>query len=138
MPPAIPITVTDDLERSRLTVFFRLLLALLPLLWVAVWSLAVFPVAFVGWVLALIEGRLARPIHDFLAAYVRYTVHVSAYLYLIADRFPGFLPKPPGEYPVDVEIPPPGPQNRWTVGFRLLLALPALIVSAALGGGVGG
>ena len=54
-----------------------------------------------------------------------------AYLLLIADPFPGFGGQP--GYPIDLEIDPPQPQNRWTVAFRLILAIPAFIVSGILG-----
>ena len=50
--------------------------------------------------------------------------------------YPGFPGKP--GYPVDVEIDPPAPQGRWGAGFRLVLAIPALLLSSALGGGVSG
>ena len=45
--PALPIriVVTDDLERSRVTVFFRLLLAIPHLVVVALWGIAAFAVA---------------------------------------------------------------------------------------------
>jgi hypothetical protein len=39
-----------------------------------------------------------------------------------------------GSYPVDVELDGPEPQGRWGVLTRLLLAIPALVVSSALGG----
>ena len=98
------ITVDDDLRRSRLTVFFRLLLAIPHLIWLAAlddrgrrrrrssagWS---------RWCAA----RLPDGLHDFLAAYVRYATHVGAYLALAANPYPGFTGAP--GYPVDVEIP---------------------------------
>ena len=52
-------------------------------------------------------------------------------------RFPGFLGKP-GSYPIEVEFAPPEPQNRWKTGFRLVLAIPALILNTALSGGSSG
>ena len=75
---------------------------------------------------------LPRGLHDFLAAYVRYATHLSAYLALAANPFPM------GEtgYPVDVEIPGPQPQARWKVALRLLLAIPALILAAVVGWGL--
>ena len=36
-------------------------------------------------------------------------------------------------YPIDLEVDPPRPQNRWTVAFRLILAIPAFIVSGIMG-----
>ena len=131
----IRLVVGDDLGRSRLAVFFRLLLALPHAVWLTLWTMAVWLVAFPAWLVALFDGRLPRVFHDFLAAYVRYGVHVAAYVFLAANPFPGFTGRP--GYDVDVEIDPPTAQGRWSVAFRLVLALPALLLTSALIGGGG-
>jgi hypothetical protein len=82
-------------------------------------------------VATLVNGKSPEGLHNFLATYVRYQTHVYAYVLLIADPFPGFGGKP--GYPIDLEIDPPQSQNRWTVGFRVILAIPAFIVSGILG-----
>ena len=74
--------------------------------------------------------------HNFLARYLRYATHLAAYLALAANPYPGFTGHP--GYPVDITIPERQPQSRWTVGFRLFLALPALVLAAVLGSGFGG
>src|SRR5262245_4760597 len=125
------IVVTDDLRRWRLTVFFRLLLAIPHLLWLAIWSIGAFVVGFVAWLAVLIERRVPRGIHDFLAGYIRYATHVGAYVGLAASPYPGFRGAP--GYPVDVEIDPPAEQSRLGGLFRLILAVPALILAAVLG-----
>jgi hypothetical protein len=56
---------------------------------------------------------------------------VRAYLLLIADPFPGFTGKL-GSYPIDLEVDPSQPQNRLTVFFRLILAIPAHILANIL------
>ena len=132
----VRITVDDDLRRSRLTVFFRLLLAIPHFFWLALWTFAVIIIGFIGWVIALVRGRLPDGLHDFLAMYVRYTTHLGAYLALTANPYPGFTGSP--GYPVDVQIPPPQTQSRKTIAIRLLLALPTLILATTLGSGVGG
>jgi hypothetical protein len=136
-PPAetlerpIRLHVDDDLRRSRLTVFFRLLLALPHIVWLLLWSIAAFFAAIVAWFAALFGGRTPEGLHRFLAAFVRYQTHVSAYLVLVANPFPAFDGSP-GRYPVDVEIAPRERQNRWITGFRLPLAVPAFVVAGAL------
>ena len=57
--PSLPIriVVTDDLERSRVTVFFRLLLAIPHLVVVALWGIAAFAVSIVLWLALLFEGQ---------------------------------------------------------------------------------
>ena len=137
-PMALPkhtveLELTDDLSRPRLLVFFRLLLALPHLVWLSLWTAAALLAAVAGWLVAPFPGRLPLPLHRFLAAYVRYTTHVTAFLYLIGGPFPGFVGAA-GSYPVDVHIDPPGRQSRWGLVFRGFLALPALFVASVYGG----
>jgi hypothetical protein len=123
---------TDDLRRSRLTVFFRLLMAIPHIVWLLLWTVAALVAAIANWFVTLVMGRPAGPLARFLSAYIRQSAHVSAFLYLVANPFPGFVGAS-GSYPVDVDIAPTGRQNRWITGFRILLALPALLLSSALG-----
>ena len=135
-PHPIRMVVGDDLERSRLTVFFRLLLAIPHIIWLILWSIAVFFVAILSWFIVLFTARLPEGLHGFSAAYVRYGTHVYGFLLLAANPFPGFTGTE-GTYPVDLEIDPPAPQSRWKTAFRLLLAFPAFLIATALVGGWG-
>lgn len=126
----VRLTVADDLRRSRLTVFFRALLAIPFLVWLGVWAIGAFFVAFVNWVATLVEGKSPEPLHDFLSRFVRYATHVYAFLNLAAEPYPDFNSRL--VYPIDVEIDPPARQSRWSVGFRLLLAVPALLLASTL------
>jgi hypothetical protein len=130
----IRLSVDDDLRRSRLTVFFRLLLAIPHLLWLALWGSLAVTVAIASSIATVITGRSPDVFHDFIASFVRYATHVMAYVLLAANPFPGFTGKP-GSYPIDLEIDGPRRQNRWVTGFRLVLALPALLLAGALLGG---
>jgi uncharacterized protein DUF4389 len=137
VPPSHPIRllVTDDLRRSRLTVFFRLLLAIPHLLWLGLWSMIAFVIVVISWFATLIKGRSPDGLHDFLAGYLRYGTHIEAYLLLAANPYPPFFVGTARPYDVDLEIDPPAPQNRWKTAFRLVLAIPAFIVAGALLGG---
>jgi hypothetical protein len=126
----VHLIVSDDMERSRLTVFFRLLLAIPHLIWLSLWGVVAGVAVIVNWFATLFAGKSPEGLHNFLAAYIRYAIHVGAYLFLAANPFPDFTGKP--GYPVDVEIAPPQPQNRWKVGFRIVLAIPALMIAGAL------
>ena len=128
------LVVADDLGRSRLTVFFRLLLAIPHFFWLFVWTFAVIVAAFFGWLIALVTERLPDGLHRFFVAYVRYVVHLGAYLSLAANPYPSFNAQP---YPVDVELPAPERQPRWKIALRLVLALPALLLAATLASGLG-
>jgi hypothetical protein len=126
----IRLSVTDDLQRNRLTVFFRLLLAIPHLFWVALWGVIVLLAWIVAWFATLFMGRMPEGLHQFMGGFLRYVTHVRAYMFLLADPFPGFGGK--AGYPIDLEVAPPEPQNRLTVFFRGILAIPALFVSNIL------
>jgi hypothetical protein len=130
----VRLVVRDDLERSRLTVFFRLLLAIPVLVWVFLRGIAAFVVGFVNWLAVVIQGEVPDSLHGFVASYVQYATQVSAYVFLAANPYPWFRVQ--ADYPVDVEIDPPVRQGRWGGLFRLVLAFPALLLAAALGGGL--
>ena len=117
----IGLIVTDDLRRSRLTVFFRLLLVIPHYIWLEIWGIALVVTVPVSWLVALFTGRVPKGLHDFDAAYVRYATRVSAYFFQLANPWP----------PVLVGRSLPGRRahrraretERWlTVFFRLILA----------------
>ena len=113
----IGLIVDDDLKRSRLTVFFRLLLAIPLAIWLAIWGIAVYVAVLIAWFVALFTGRLPEGLHEFIARYLRALTHLSAYLLLLADPWPPFGGAP-GAYPVDLRVDPAASQSRLTVFFR--------------------
>jgi hypothetical protein len=121
------------LERSRITVFFRILLAIPHFVWLTLWGIALFLATIANWLVTLFRGRSPAGLHGFAASYLRYSLHVSAFLYLAENPFPGFTGAP-GTYPLEVEFAGPERQNRWKTGFRLILAFPALLLTGAMGG----
>jgi Domain of unknown function (DUF4389) len=127
---AVALTLAEARRRSRLTVFFRLLLAFPHLVWLTLWGLLALPVLLVAWLMTLVRGELPQQLHVFLARYLRCGGQVSAFLGLVSNPFPGFAGTP-GSYPAEVAIAEPRRQGRWTVGFRLLLAVPAWLLASA-------
>ena len=130
-PRPVRLGVDDDLRRSRLTVFFRGLLYLPQLVWLILWGIAAVVALIVSWFATLAMGRTPSALHRFLAAYVQYIVHVTAYVTIVANPFPGFTGTP-GTYPVEVEIDGPERQHRLKTLFRLFLAFPAFVIEATL------
>ena len=86
----------------------------------------------VAWVATLVTGRTPAGLHTFLASYLRYMTHVTAYITLLSDPYPTFSGAP--GYPVDVEIAAPEPQSRLVTFFRYLLVIPAALLMYVLGG----
>jgi 2-(1,2-epoxy-1,2-dihydrophenyl)acetyl-CoA isomerase len=128
----ISIEDNDDRKRWRLTTFLRLVLALPHIYLVEYWGLVALVVGIVNWFIALVRGRTPDAVHDWLARYVRYATHVSAYVFLLSDPYPKFRGWP-GTYPVDLRVDPPAVQSRWKIGFRLPLAIPAIVFAYVLG-----
>ena len=128
------IVVDDDLRRSRVTVFFRLVLFVPHLVWLVLWTIAAVLASIANWFATLATGRPPEALYRFLAAYVRYSTHVGAFVLLAANPFPGFTGAA-GSYPVDVEVAPRERQHRLKTLFRIVLAIPALILVAAIRSG---
>jgi hypothetical protein len=139
-PHPVRVVVTDDLHRSRLTVLFRVFLAIPHYLWALLIGSVVAVCVFVNWFVLLVKGRTPDGLHSFIAGYIRYLMHLEAYFLVAADPFPGFYLLGNDPYPVDLEIDPPQRQSRWKTGFRLFLAIPGMLVASALffGGPRGG
>jgi len=124
----VGLVVNDDLHRSRLTVFFRPLLAIPQAIWLALWGIVVYVVVLIAWVAALVTGRVPDVLHAFLARFLRASEHFAAYVFLVANPWPPFLGEP-GTYPVDLRVASPEKQSRLTVFFRIFLAIPAIFLA---------
>ena len=103
--------VDDDLRRSRLTVFFRLLLVIPHLSGCTSGAGRSSRSLVFNWFATLFAGRSEADVQSFIGRWVRYATHVYAYMLLAANPYPRFSGKP-GTYPIDLEIDPPEPQPR--------------------------
>jgi len=79
----------------------------------------------------IFTGEPPKPFQRFLGAYLRFYVHTFAYLFSVANLFPGFVGAP-GSYPVDLIVPKISKQKRLQILFRLVLVLPALLLAVVL------
>ena len=128
----IHLVVTDDLERWRLTVALRWLLALPHWFVLALWTYIALPVTVVNWFITLVRGRPSEGVHAWTSRFIRYQAHVNAYIYLVADPYPSFRGWP-GRYPIDLAIAPPTEQARWKTLLRIILVIPAYVFATVLG-----
>ena len=55
----VRLVVTDDLRRSRLTVFFRLLLAIPHFIWLSLWGIAAEIALVIAWFVGALHGSRA-------------------------------------------------------------------------------
>jgi hypothetical protein len=96
-------------------------------------------VAVISWFAVLFTGRLPAGLASLQAMYLRYTLRTMTYFGFLREEYPPFsfttTPADPGDDPrVGVEfVPQLEGRNRLTVAFRLILAIPHLIVLALLG-----
>jgi len=116
--------------QRRLTVLFRIILAIPQVIVLYVLAIAAEVVAIIGWFGALFTGRLPEFAADFLSGVLRWQTRVYAYTLLLTDQYPPFS-QDDADYPVRVAIRP-GPLNRLAVLFRIILAIPAAFVTAVL------
>jgi Domain of unknown function (DUF4389) len=130
--PSYPVRLVGghDLERSRLTVFFRIFLLIPHAIVLSLYAIATYIVVVIAWFAALITGRVPDGMHNFIAGFLRYYARVLAYGTILADPFPPFGSG--GTYPVDLEIDPAVPQGRLGVFFRIILAIPCWFVTSIL------
>ena len=114
--------------QNRLTVAFRLILAIPQFIVLYILFIAFFFVMVIGWFAALFTGRLPEWAHTFLGGVIRWSARVGAYVFLLTDRYPPFS-LDDVEYPVRPFLPGRGPLNRVSVFFRIILAIPAAVFS---------
>lgn len=120
-------------EPNRWTTFFRPLLAIPWIIVAAFWGILFIFTHLFAWVAVTILGRYPQWLYDFNSGVVRYGVRTGAWIYLQTDEWPPFGLSDDPNYPIRVNIAPPAAsQSRLKAFFRLILALPMLIVSYAV------
>lgn len=126
-----PVAFTADYveRRSRLSVFFRLLL-LIPLLIVAaVYGLLATVVIVLAWFAIVVSGDYPGGMYDFVAGYTRFVARVTGFGSLICDPYPPFWGTDDPGYPVRVEFQGPlDPYSRLKTLFRIVLMIPLVIL----------
>ncbi len=130
-PDEILVAFAEPAEQRRLTVLVRIILAIPHLVVLYVLSIASEVVALICWFAALFTGRLPGGLADFQVGYLRWLTRFSAYLFLLTDVYPPFE-FAEAQYPVRLRAEP-GPLNRLAVLFRIILVIPASIVSCGPG-----
>jgi Domain of unknown function (DUF4389) len=121
----------ESLRRRRLIVFLRALLFVPHYIVLSIWGLLIVPVLAVSWIVALFSGRVPRGFHRFLAAHLRYQGQAYAWLALLSATYPD--PLHTREHPFGIETPDARRQPRLVTLFRLVLALPALVLASVFG-----
>ena len=130
-PQTVRLIDHDDLKRSRLTVLVRAFLVLPHLIWLTLYASVALFVALANWIVTLIKGRSPQRMHRWLVRYLRYTVYVYSYLYVLANPYPP-VHGDQRSYTIDLQVEGPDDQRRLVTAFRLVLVIPAFVLSWVL------
>jgi hypothetical protein len=88
-------------------------------------------VTIIAWFSIVFTGRMPAGLWNFSAFYLRWRVRAVAYTALLRDEYPPFGDDP---YFAEAALPDAPPvRNRVTVAFRLILAIPHVILVWLLG-----
>jgi Domain of unknown function (DUF4389) len=126
-----PISYEADFDPTpnRWTTFFRLLLAIPWLIVAYFWGILSIFTHFFAWVAVVILGRYPEWLYRFNSGVIRFSVRLSAWMYLQTDQWPPFGLSDDPSFPIRVNFAPAAArQSRLKAFFRLLLALPVLLV----------
>jgi hypothetical protein len=125
-----PVTFEADYveSRSRLTTFFRLILAIPLAIWAALYGIVAELAILVAWFAIVITGRYPEGLYDFVAGFTRFYTRVLAYIYLLSDPYPPFGGSSEPAYPVRMQFERLEQYSRLKAFFRIILAIPILIL----------
>jgi hypothetical protein len=136
-PAVLTVETADPIDRWR--PFVQWLLAIPHFVVLYVLGIVAQVLAFASWFVILFTGKLPEGIAGFQALYLRYGNRTSAYAGFLRPEYPPFVFQTvsgdPGDYPAvrtDV-VPALEDRNRVTTFFRLILAIPHLVVLWFLG-----
>jgi len=119
-------------RRSRLTTFFRLILAIPHFIVLYVWGIVTLILAVIAWFAIVITARYPGGVYGAVSRYVLYATQVVAYLTFLTDAYPAFGGS--SEYPVRMTFA--GPLERYSrlkTAFRFILAIPLVILRYVAG-----
>jgi hypothetical protein len=133
IPPPPPAThpvnfwIARSPSRSRISVFFRLILALPLVVLEQVWSSVMQVVAVIQWAIVTFTGKRNTDLRKLQLQYLTFASRAYTYLGLLYDSYPPFGESSPS--PVQLNIDGPGVPPRASAIFRIVLAVPAFIVT---------
>lgn len=133
---AVHLEVEGPQPQRRLTVAFRLVLAIPHLLFgTAILGTVAVLAMVIAWFAALITARVPHGVADLLARILQFQARMYGYgQHLLTDRYPPFAIGP-ADHPIQLGFDEVGRFNRLAVLFRIVLMMPALVVTQILTAG---
>lgn len=125
----VTLTVAYPEKLSRLTTFFRLFM-LIPQVFVYVFIyIAEWVIMFLSWWAILFTARCPETFFSFLVWCLRWGTRLTAYMFLLTDKYPPFHGRADVEYPVALGVETPGQLSRLTTFFRFpVIATPTFVL----------
>jgi Domain of unknown function (DUF4389) len=117
--------------RNRVTVAFRIILAIPHLIIAQAWGQFVQVLAFVQWFIVLFTGQRNEGLWSLQRAWLNYDARVVAYTSLLFDQYPAFATDT-GPAPVRSDIRFEAPANRLSNALRIIWMIPAMVIAFVL------
>ena len=126
-------TVPHPEERNRLSVAFRWVLAVPHLLLWAMWFWVAQALSFLQWFVIVFGGQRNQAIWEVQAVAMRSMARALGYSSLLFDRFPAFFADDDPSDGGELEMSYAASADRLSNGLRLILIIPAFVVSVLVG-----
>lgn len=116
-------------QRNRVTVFFRMILAI-PLAAVGFcYAIAAELAITVAWFAIVFTGRYPDGLYSFVAGFLRFGTRANGYALLLCDEYPPFSGEDGVACPIRLQIAAPLPAySRVKTLFRIVLAIPVAML----------
>jgi Domain of unknown function (DUF4389) len=130
----VSVDAVYEIQRNRLTTFFRLLVAIPWLIWMYIYAIGALVVAIIAWFALLFTKRYPDGMYGFISGFVRTATRTVAFVFLLTDRFPPFHGRPDPDYPIQVGIAPRQQEySRAKTFFKSVLVFPQQLIFQGLG-----
>jgi hypothetical protein len=120
-------------HRSRLTSFFRLLLAIPLFIWLYFYGIVASIAIVIAWFAIVITGRFPKGLYDFIAGWTRCITRVTGYTMLLTDSYPSFGGADDPSYPIRMQFAALDRYSRLKTLLRIILAIPIVILRYVMG-----
>jgi hypothetical protein len=126
MAHPVQVHVQAQERRSRLTTFFRVLLAIPHLIVVGLWGILTAVLTIIAWFAILFTGQYPAGMWTLSTAWLTYNARVQGYVFLLTDPFPPF--NGTSYYPLMASVARQPSLSRLKTFFRGILIIPFYIV----------
>ena len=130
-----PIGYEADLvtERSRLSVFFRVILAIPWIILAYIYEIVGLVLVVIAWFAIVITGRYPQRLYEWNSGILRFYGRAAGFIFLATDNFPPIGWADDADQAQRVLIAPnPASLSRLKTFFRMILFIPLLFVSYGL------